>query len=274
MCEAESPSFDTTEKPGLPVPLRANPSNVYGNLQTQAIERKLISLLRLVPRPMHGETNPAKLSRIYAEMQRLVGTVQSPEELERFAYWCIRADKGWQPDSELNIDLYASSSAMIRLKEKYPAQARARIYELNSLVRADGQVGENIGELLTGSNEKLPSWSPPCCYISILKHGESMEQYGPTSGCIAFNVTRILQQKWHKYWTGRYRFSVQGSFVLQPDGAIRELKIFRASDVLGNTVEQLRQAEANARRVITTSAPFPAMPKIRRSLQVEFELFD
>lgn len=275
VCRAdETRSLDSNEKPGLPMLSLANPTNVYGDAQTQAVERKLLSLLKLAPRPKQGVTNPAKADRIFAEMHRLVGTIQNPEELERLAYWCAEADKGWQPDSDLAIVESAFDSALFWLKKKFPAQARARIYELASLVNADAHTAEEIDGHLTGSDVKRPTWSITCCYVWILKNGEYVDKYSTIPSCVDFNITRRLRQKWYKHWSGKYRYSVRGSFLLQPNGAITNLKIDKAQDVDDSSLEQRQQAQALASQLITTSAPFPELPKFRRPLQIEFEFFD
>ncbi|MBK8223277.1 MAG: hypothetical protein IPK73_19860 [Candidatus Obscuribacter sp.] len=275
VCRADGArSLDSNEKPELPTMLLANPENVYGNAQTQAVERKLLSLLKQAPRPKQGGTNPAKADRIFAEVERLVGTIQNPEELERLAYWCVEADKGRQPNSDLGIVESAFDWALFSLKKKFPAQARARIYELASLVNADAHIAEEIEGHLTRSATKYPSWSITCCYVSILKNSEYEGRYRSIASCVDFNITRQLRQKWYKNWSGKYRYSVQGSFLLQPNGTIRNLKFDKAPDVPGSTLEQRGQAQTLVRQLITTSAPFPALPKFRGSLQVYFKFFD
>lgn len=100
------------------------------------------------------------------------------------------AYKGRQPFSDLAIAESAFDSALFWLNKKFPTQARALIYELASLVDADAHSAEEIEGHLTRSEEKPPTWSIVCCYVSISKNGKYAGYYSPIQSCVDFNITR------------------------------------------------------------------------------------
>lgn len=255
------------QKPALPPLVFATPADVYGNAETRKVEGELLKLLALAPRRAHGETSREKLDSIFTKLDGLVGHVHNAEQLERLAYWCIDSDKGPLPDSDFDVISSAFNSSLGWLQKRYPTEARARIYDIANVVNADGHVGEDVDGYLTHDPSVRPIWSVVCCYVWVMGGKDYLPNYNATQGTIDFNLTRFLRQKWYPYWTGKYRYVLNCSFLLLPDGRIRDVDI--KSNNFGNApTEEVRRAESAVKRILTSYCVDAHLPKLRKAIHV------
>lgn len=266
--------LNSTTKPELPKLQLVSPSNVYGNAHTQLVEKKLIALMQQAPRLPKGFTSEAKAKRIYNEVNRLVSTVTGGEELEKLAYW-----SNWMIDrnlqiSDLGITFSAFEKSLFEIKRQCsPIEARAFIYEIASLVNADGHSGEEIELCITESSSVQPIWSPTCCYV-FLRNAQSNYRENPNDMSTVFNITRLLRNHWYKNWTGKYRYTVKCSFDLLPDKSIRQLEFDRTPFKTPGT-EGLQENSAKiVRSILTNPATFKILPGPQKALKLDVVFFD
>lgn len=269
-----SKPLNSTTKPELPKLQLVSPSDVYGNAHTQLVEKKLIALMQQAPRLPKGFTSEAKAKRIYREVNRLVSTVTGGEELEKLAYWSSgMIDRNIQI-SDVGITFSAFEKSLFEIKRQCsPIEARAFIYEIASLVNADGHSAEEIELCITESASVQSIWSPTCCYV-YLRNAQSNYRENPNDMSTVFNITRILRNHWYKNWTGKYRYTVKCSFDLLPDKAVRQIT-FDRTRVRTPGTEGLQDKSAKlVQAIVTDPATFKRLPSPQKPLRIEVTFFD
>ncbi len=197
-------------------PTMATALDVFGNPETQHIERELEKLQAQYPR-RNTKLSEKEADAAYKKANDLVNHVTDMEQLIRLAYWAHEAHPS-PYDSDVEIVFGSCYSAMHRIKKLYPERFHSPIYEIAMLLRADGGTGEVIDGLLAQNPDEWPARRPPGVYVDVdgIKDAST-----PALLALHFNITRKLWSAWKPHWSGKYRFQINTSFEIDERGLIK-----------------------------------------------------
>ena len=242
----------------------ATSSNIFGNADTQKVEKQIELLQAKYPRKAN-EISSKEADNAFKKLQELVAGVSDYDQLMRLGYWAFYAHADHY-ESPVPLVYGTCDSSLQRIKKLYPKRFEDAVLEIANLICADGGPAEMIDAHLT-KNNKPAEKSPPGVYI----HVDGMKDAStPDYLALHFNMTRDFWSKWKPNWSGKHRYSIAAKFKLDKDGKPADIKL-STTEFSETPKAMIEQSKGKIQKIIQ-DGKYTVIPK-QNSIGVTAEFY-